>query len=182
MNGQRVCVKQMPGLYLVRVDSTGEHNRSIHRSHGELCAKVLGQVDSALGIARPNSLVILLLHHHVLPLPEEGFLERMSTLLGWPFASELPLGLELLRLAEGRCDLVLHGHRHVPRAMRLTRESGRSLDILNAGSTTELSRFRLFSHRAGALLGPPRWVRFQESASNPLALPSPGLLSYRVAG
>jgi Icc protein len=101
---------------------------------------------------------VLLLHHHPLALPEETWLERWSERLRLPYCSELPLGRELLRRVRGRCDLVLHGHRHVPREIHLGAPGERPLALYNAGSSTQLRRARLFSHADGALAGPPRWL------------------------
>jgi 3',5'-cyclic AMP phosphodiesterase CpdA len=159
MRGRRVCVQQPHGLYLVQVDSTAEHNRSLVASHGALCAQVLSQVEEALVAAPPDRLVVLLLHHHVLPLPEESWAERLATLLGWPYASELPLGITLLERVQGKCVLVLHGHRHVPSAFQLGSGTGRPLGLYNAGSSIELAAFRLFQHEGGRPLGSPEWLR-----------------------
>ena len=176
MKGERVRVRQRPGLYLVRVDSTAPHNRAPFRSHGEVCAATLAAVDQALGEAPPGSLVGLLLHHHLTRLPVEGLGEWFADTIGWPHASELKLGHRLLALALGRCDLVLHGHRHVPRHFEAIAPNGRTLDVHNAGSSTELQACRVFRHAGGRLLAPPRWVhlsprpsRWTSAAPVPLA-------------
>ena len=41
-------------------------------------------------------------------------MERVITQLGWPNAAELASGQEMVARLQGRCDLVLHGHRHRP--------------------------------------------------------------------
>jgi 3',5'-cyclic AMP phosphodiesterase CpdA len=157
MGEKRVRVDERAGVWIVRVDSTGPHNHSYFNSHGALCEQVLGEIDSALAAAPERALVAVVLHHHVLPLPEESIQERLASWLGLPHAEELALGEALLKRIHGRCDLVLHGHRHVPRAFHL--DVGiRRLSVYNAGSAPELGRFRVFSHEAGALLGRPRWV------------------------
>jgi 3',5'-cyclic AMP phosphodiesterase CpdA len=158
MRGGRVEVVQRDGLYLVRVDSTGAHNRFLLAGHGEICQGVIDLVDVALDGAPPRALVALVLHHHPLPLPEETLPERLATRLGWPWAAELRLGAELLTRARGRCDLVLHGHRHVPREMRLFADEPRPLALYNAGCSTALGRFRVLSHEDGALVAPPQWI------------------------
>ncbi|ATB32466.1 metallophosphoesterase family protein [Melittangium boletus] len=157
MNGQKVRVEHHEGLYLVCVDSTGPHNRNYFACHGVLTPAVLDAVDSALSAAPLGALTAILLHHHVLPLPEESFPERLATRMGWPHASELALGAELVQRIQGRCDLILHGHRHVPREFDLGHPRGRSLRIYNSGSSVELGRFRVFSHAAGRLTGEPVW-------------------------
>src|SRR5579864_5599071 len=119
MDGRRVAAEQWGELYLVRVDSTGPHNRAFLRSDGDMSPAVLAQIDLALRNAPRGSRVALALHHHVVRLPEENVWERLATLLGLPNAREIPLSAELLQTLRGRCDLVLHGHRHVPRATTL---------------------------------------------------------------
>ncbi|MCP3144826.1 metallophosphoesterase family protein [Pyxidicoccus xibeiensis] len=159
MDGQKVLTVKQPGLYLVCVDSTGVHNRNYFASHGELSRQTLDAVDAALEGAPSEALTAVLIHHHVLPLPEESFPERLATRLGWPHAAELALGAELVTRIQGRCDLVLHGHRHRPRERVLEEAGPRPLRIYNAGSSTELGRFRVFQHSAGRLLGEPAWCR-----------------------
>lgn len=125
------------------------------RSHGTLCQHTLDSVERALELAPDDALVTILLHHHVVPLPVEGLGEWFAEKFGWPHAAELPpLGRELLRRVSGRCDLVLHGHRHVPWHFRFT--GARPLQVFNAGSSTELGAFRVFYHE-GSTLQAPVW-------------------------
>ncbi len=159
MEGHKVRTVERPGLYLVCVDSTGPHNRNYFASHGELSRKTLDAVDTALASAPRGALTAVPLHHHVLPLPEESFVERLTSRLGWPHAAELALGAELVGRVLGRCDLVLHGHRHVPAGRVLEEDGARPLRILNAGSSTDLGRFRMLHHSDGRLLGEPEWCR-----------------------
>lgn len=178
MKGERVRVRQRPGLYLVRVDSTAPHNRAPFRSHGEVCATTLASVEAALARAPPGALVGLVLHHHLTPLPVEGIGEWFAHAFGWPHASELKLGRQLLALALGRCDLVLHGHRHVPRHFEAQAINGRRLAVYNAGSSTELQGCRVFRHCDGQLLDGPRWVRLlarHEGWATAKAVPLPSL-------
>src|SRR5262249_14428015 len=138
---------------------TGPHNRtSILAGHGRICQRVLDEVREALAAAPPSALVALALHHHPVALPEESFFERLSRSLSLPFTAELSLGEELLRVALGRCDLVLHGHGHVPSARVLDPAGGRPLRIYNAGSSTARGGMNVFAHAAGALRGEPRWL------------------------
>ncbi len=155
--GQRVAVARHDGLFVVRVDSTAPHNKRSFRSHGEVCERTLEAVDQALSEAPSGALVAVALHHHVLPLPVESVQEWLATVIGWPHAAELHLGRKLLRLARGRCDLVLHGHRHVPRAVEVHGSGRRTLRVFNAGATRRLGAFRVFRHQAGALVGAPEW-------------------------
>ncbi len=158
MRGRRVAVEERPGLYLVLVDSTAEHNRSYWACHGELTRRMLDEVDAALDAAPERSLVTVLMHHHLVALPVESWLERMSERLRLPYSGELQLGRELLHRVRGRCDLVLHGHRHVPREIHLGAGGARPLALYNAGSSTELGRLRVFTHRAGQMPIAPRWL------------------------
>src|SRR6266540_719 len=162
MNGPRVQVEGQPGVYVVRVNSTAPHNRSWLNGHGSLDENDLEAIDSALAAAPNGHLVVTALHHHVLPMPEDHAMERLSSWLGFIYTSELERGRDLLARIRGRCDLVLHGHRHAPRGMRLY-GNGRPLHLFNAGSSTELGRVRVFAHDgAGHLLGGPLWLDIPE--------------------
>ena len=158
MSGDRVQVVARPGMTIVRVNSTAEHNKSWLNGHGSLDDADLEAVDAALDATPADHLVVIALHHHVLPMPEDHAMERLSSWLGFSFTSELPRGRDLLVRVRGRCDLVLHGHRHVPRGLRLF-GADRPLHLFNAGSSTELGRVRVFAHdAAGKLLGGPLWL------------------------
>lgn len=174
---RRVEESAPEGLYLVKVDSTGPHNRFLLTGHGEICDEVLGEIDDALARAPRDRLVAVLLHHHPLPLPEETLTEKLSSRLGWPCALELRLGLELLERLRGRADLVLHGHRHTPRAVALWTEDERPIGLYNAGCTTELGRLRVFHHAGGTLLAQPHWMQAVEVAAvAPLRLAAGAML------
>ncbi len=168
MRGSRVSVAGRPGLHVVMLDSTGPHNRRRLSSHGLLTPADLSAVDSALGAAPEGALTVLALHHHLLPLPPDNLAEGLSSLLRRPYAAELPRGAELLARIRGRCDLVLHGHRHVPAEVVLGEETGRPLRVLNAGATGELGRFRVLSAVANRLED-GAWVEVEGDGSMPLA-------------
>jgi len=157
MNGQRVRTEQHDGLFLICVDSTGPHNRSYFASHGDLCHSVLRQIDEAVSRAPLHSLVVVILHHHLVPLPEESMPEWLATRLGFPHANELELGMNLLGRLLGRCDLILHGHRHVPREFEFGTTVHRRLGMYNAGCSTELGAYRVFEHKDGQTRGLPTW-------------------------
>lgn len=157
-NGARVSVARAPGLHLVRFDSTGPHNRAWLAGHGAMSDDDVAAIAEAVGQAAPGELVVVLLHHHVLPLPPDHAAERLVSWLGWPYAEELERGRRLLMELRGRCDLVLHGHRHTPQGATLYQDGPRPLAIFNAGSSTELGRVRAFCHRDGTLAASPAWL------------------------
>jgi 3',5'-cyclic AMP phosphodiesterase CpdA len=163
MRGERVQSDIVSGLHIIRVNSTGEHNRSWIAGHGLLLPEDIDAVDVALEATPRDHLAVIALHHHVVPLPEEHAAERLSYFLGWPFTAELPRGRELLDRIRGRCGLVLHGHRHVPRGVRL-QEGMHTIQIFNAGSSTILGGARIFEHAGGVLVGSPWWLEASGSA------------------
>jgi len=148
----RVQVESAPGLHVVRLDSTAPHNRSLIDGHGELARRDIHEVSRALDFAPAGALVAVMLHHHLHALPEDCFLERLSTLVGWPNAAELPLGAALLRRLLGRCDLVLHGHRHATSELVLDAAGPRPLRVLNAGASPDLGRARILGHARGRVV------------------------------
>lgn len=168
MGGSRVSVASRPGLHLVRLDSTGPHNRYLLSAHGLLTPADLRAVESALGSAPEGALTVLALHHHLLPLPDEVLAERVSSLLRLPHAAELPLGAELLARLQGRCDLVLHGHKHVPAEVVLGADTERPLRVLSAGATGYLRSFRVLSARRDRLAR-SEWLEIEGSGARPLA-------------
>jgi 3',5'-cyclic AMP phosphodiesterase CpdA len=148
---RRVEVETPPGLWLVRVDTTAAHNRSYFASGGQLEESQIEEITAALREAPSERLRVVLMHHHPLPLPMECIQERISTFFGWPHANELVLGKSLLARALGHCDLVLHGHRHVPSRLTRYAPNGRTLFVSNAGSSTERCAYTLYRHRGGRL-------------------------------
>jgi 3',5'-cyclic AMP phosphodiesterase CpdA len=156
--GERVQAEARRGVYVVRVDSTGDHNRFLLAGHGDLCDAILAEVVQRVEAAPADHLVVVTMHHHPLPLPEETLPEFLAARIGLPYANELRRGAELLARLRGRCDLVLHGHRHVPRALTLFERDARPLGLYNAGCTPSLGRFRVFAHAGGRLLGGPGWL------------------------
>ena len=157
MPGPRVQVEVRPGLFLVRLNSTGPHNRSWLTGHGLVTADDIVAVDRAVAEAPAGDMVVLLLHHHPMPLPHDLAVERLSSMMGWRFTSELDSGGALLGRLRHRCDLVLHGHRHRPAAGTVF-DDARPLRIFNAGSSTALGKGCLFRHHDGRLTAPMRWL------------------------
>lgn len=156
MPGLRVQSIDDPSVRLVLFNSTGRHNRRWFDSHGLLAWDDVDAIERELRAAPPGSATVLLLHHHLLPLPDEDFLERLATRLGWPNAAELALGPHLVERLRGVCDLVLHGHRHIPAERVRWRSHRRPLRIVNGGSSTLLRGFKVFEHD-GATWS-ERWV------------------------
>lgn len=166
VDGRRVRTWSRDGVYIVGVDSTGPHNRFAWAAHGLLTDDDLREVEAALADAPRGDLVVVSMHHHPLPLPEESGLEHVSRMFGLPFAAELAQGERLLAICRGRCDLLLHGHRHVPVVLESSDASGKSVSVFNAGSTTELGCARVFTHAAGEVLG-RHWLH-----AHPMAVPT----------
>lgn len=156
MGEKRVVGLHEPGLFVIRVNSTCWFNRFLIAGQGRIDSSILEEVDQQLTQAAPDDFVVLTVHHHLLPLPEELFAERLAAWFRLPFADELRSGRVLLERLQGRCDLVLHGHRHVP--AEIVRAGLRSLRIYNAGASTILRKFRLFSYGVGKLVGEPKWI------------------------
>lgn len=158
MPGRRVQVDERPGLYVVRIDSTGPHNRSWLNGQGRLRPEDIDDVEDALSAAPEGALRVVTLHHHPLPLPEDHLAERLSSHFKLPFTEELELGWELVQTLNGRCDLILHGHRHTATAHSIQTTSPRPTWLFNAGSSTALRKARVFTHRAGHCFGAPTWL------------------------
>jgi 3',5'-cyclic AMP phosphodiesterase CpdA len=147
----------LDGLYLMKVDSTGPHNHSFLAGHGELNPSLIDQIQELLHRAPAGALCAMLIHHHVLPLPVETFVEWFAMSMHWPYAYELSLGRQLLDRSVGLCDIVLHGHRHVPREVCFS-PGPRPLRVYSGGSSTEACGYRVFRHADGRLLGSPEWI------------------------
>lgn len=175
MHGQRVTALDLGELFVVRVDSTGPHNRQMFCGHGLVTPTDLQALDATLDEARDDQLVVVMMHHHPYPIPEEGRLERLSRWVGLPFTDALHSGVDVIDIATARCDLVLHGHRHVA-TERLHRSGTRPLGIYNAGSTAEQGRYRVFGHHGGTLSRPPAW---REVWPRLPASPEPARTSWR---
>jgi 3',5'-cyclic AMP phosphodiesterase CpdA len=153
MSGPRVQAEEHDGLFVVRFDSTGPHNRRWFDSHGQMDESDTDAICAALDGAPRASLRLLLFHHHLLPLPDDHLMERVIARLGLPNASELARGPELVARLQGRCDLVLHGHRHRPAEIGIG-----SLRVFNGGCSTGLQACRFFAAADGELVHAPRWL------------------------
>ena len=149
----RVTAEEHGGLYVVRFDSTGPHNRRFYDSHGQMDGRDMDEICAAFDRAPRGALRVLAFHHHLLPLPDDDLVERIATRLGLPNAAELARGAELVERLQGRCDLVLHGHRHKPAEI----EAG-SVRIYNGGCSTGLQACRIFAAARGELVQAPHWL------------------------
>jgi 3',5'-cyclic-AMP phosphodiesterase len=158
MEGPRVQAWQMDGLWIVGLDSTGPHNRRWLEGHGEVSERDIDDVESALREAPPGSQTILMLHHHPLPLVHDHPMERLVTMLGWPNARELGSGGRLLSRIRGLCDVVLHGHRHLPAELSPWPSDLRPLRIFSAGSSTLQHSFRSFR----SATAPACWIPLED--------------------
>jgi len=165
MPGPRVQVALRPGMLAVRLDSTAPHNTSLLDSHGLLTSEDLRAVEAAVAEAPEGVLVAVLLHHHPLPLPFDNLGERFVTWLGRPYATSLPLGPDLVARLRGRCDLVLHGHKHRATDLVVAGTGERPMHVMNAGASGELGRARIVEHAAGRVLR-MRW--FDVAAPRPV--------------
>ena len=65
-NGARVQTAVAAGLFMVRFDSTGPHNRSWLSGHGAMSLTDIEDIVAAVERAPPEHTVALLLHHHPL--------------------------------------------------------------------------------------------------------------------
>ena len=163
MPGFRVQAGSMAGAWIVRFNSTGPHNRRWLDGHGLLTAADVADIEVALRAGPRGAPRVLVLHHHPMPLPDEHLMEKLVTRLGWPNARELPRGQELVERVRFSCDVILHGHRHGPAGLTPFPE----LQILSAGSTTELRACRLLRWNGDRF--DARWL--QARAAVPAALP-----------
>lgn len=169
MPGARVQAAAAGGLWIVRLDSTGPHNRRWLDGHGEVGARDLDDLEAALRRAPAGAMSILMLHHHPLPLAHDHPMEGLVSLLGWPNARELRSGPALLARIRGLCDAVLHGHRHLPAELNPWPADARPLRIFSGGSSTLQRQFRSFrSPRA-----PACWIPLEQpEALLPDAIPA----------
>jgi 3',5'-cyclic AMP phosphodiesterase CpdA len=78
----RVQVDASPGLFAIRLDSTAPHNRSLVDGHGRLTPRAIAEVEAALARAPLGALVVLMLHHHLHPLPGDDLFDRLSARAG----------------------------------------------------------------------------------------------------
>jgi len=158
MEGARVQVVHSGGLWIVRLDSTGPHNRRWLDGHGDVTMQDIDDVEAALRRAPAGAQTILMLHHHPLPLAHDHPMELLVTLLGWPSARELGTGNLLLSRVRGLCDAILHGHRHVPAEFNPWPKDTRPLRIFSAGSSTLKGNFRSFRSATAAAC----WITLAE--------------------
>lgn len=147
----RVEVLFKDKVKFIKINSTAPHNKFPWVCHGEI-TDTLDAVEYALN-RHINLYTVIMLHHHPLPLPEDGLLDRLSSLIV-PYTKELKLGNKLVEISKGKCDLILHGHRHTPSSFEFP--GNRYLRIYNAGCTPGIKRYRVFN--TGKNL--PKWISY----------------------
>ncbi|MEK7633198.1 MAG: metallophosphoesterase [Patescibacteria group bacterium] len=157
MGDEPVNLVRQGDIITLRIDTTRWYNRITFASHGNISSAMLRDVDRLLSQVPKGTFVIVALHHHPLPLPAELFIEYISSWFSLPFAENLSYGSKLLEKIKGRCDLVLHGHRHVPSEIVFP-YTQRPLAMYNAGSSTDLRAFRRFDIDGGRLIAEPTWI------------------------
>ena len=141
---------------LMCLDSTQPMNNVKFMASGHLDDRqrvgVLGAVRTQ---AARGKAPIVLVHHHLLPLPPDGPLEFFAEWGDLPFLEEVARGRQLVGgLAAAGAKLVLHGHKH-----REAQTDHGGLSVVNAGCTTELGAFRVFDVRDGEVVG-SEWYSF----------------------
>jgi len=156
MHGMRVSTTQTADACLIGIDSTEPRNHLRISGHGTITEYMMRDIEGAVTGIPQNTFVVLALHHHLLPQPEDLWIEKISNLFRLPFAKELYAGQQLITRLRGKCNLILHGHRHTLKETAMPGD--RVLGIYNAGATTLLGGFRIFTYQNGQLVGEPRWV------------------------
>ncbi len=160
MGGDTANLVMCNGAAILRIDTTIWYNRITFASHGNISLTMVREVDRLLASLSSDTAVIVALHHHPLPLPAELLIEHISSWFSLPFAESLSYGSRLLETVKGRCDLVLHGHRHVPSEIVFP-YAQRPLAIYNAGSSTGLGAFRRFDIDDANRVCEPTWIRVE---------------------
>lgn len=160
---QSAWVRDVVAVRFVCLDSTQPGNEVPIFAWGGVDA---AQIAFAAQAAVAPLLPVVLLHHHVLPAEAgEDVLAAVSDAVKLPFLRQADNGRQLLSRLPRRA-LVLHGHRH--RDTQTQMPNG--VTIYNAGSTTELGRFRVFEIADGKVAGvswvesPTRWTPEAEAA------------------
>ena len=159
MGNKRVKIIKKDGMHVVAVDTTAPHNRFYLLAHGRLDRPLMRSIEKAVAAADPGEAVIVALHHHVLQQEEDLWLEKVSSFFRLPMALELAMGHQLVQKLLGRCDLILHGHRHKPLATHIE-AAKRALGVYNAGASAQLKKFRLFRFVNGKPFGTPQWIGY----------------------
>jgi Icc protein len=178
MPGPRIQTEQRGDLWIVRLDSTGLHNRRWLEGHGKVSEQDIDDVEAALRAAPAGMQTALMVHHHPLPLAHDHPMELLVTMLGWPNARELSSGLMLLQRIRGLCDVVLHGHRHVPAELSPWPADERQLRLFSAGSSTLQRCYRTFRSATGMAC----WKPLDEANEAPSIRRHNAEISRDVAG
>lgn len=138
----RAWTVECPWARFICLDSTQPGNEVPIFAWGGLDDGQVAFAADAAKTTEPHRLPVVLLHHHVLPAaPGEDIVSAVSDAFKMPFLRQVENGRRLLAALPGH-SLILHGHRH--------KETQSGL-VYNAGSSTELGKFRLFEVANGAI-------------------------------
>ena len=157
--GPRVSVATSDGIQIVRFDSTGPHDRPGSAERGILSDHDVAAIGEAIATAPGQTLVVLLMHHHILPLLANHAPERLLSWLVGSHEEDLERGWRLLGILRGRCDLVLHGTGHTTQVATPFPDDARPLSVFSAGHSTDIGQVRVFGHERGRVLGRPAWLK-----------------------
>lgn len=131
--GDFIQLQQHAGIFLVGLNTAYEDDHDTNPHHGAVSPGQLKLLETAFRDAPPDTLRIVVAHHHLamMPVPEE-----------WRDYSAAQNAESLLeRFEDWRVDLVLHGHRHYPTLKAEVRGSWRS-HLFGAGSALTIPRER----------------------------------------
>jgi 3',5'-cyclic AMP phosphodiesterase CpdA len=162
---ERSALAHGPGMSLLRINSTGAHNRSLFTPQGEITGDDLAAIDAKLTAMPRHALRIAVLHHHPVALPADDAWERLGGWLRITRNEQLHSSLALLSTLAGRVDVVLHGHRH-----RLHHHRLGGLEIVAGGSSSEQQGYRMLSFD-DHVLSRIDWVSVEAQALRPCLTP-----------
>lgn len=145
-------------IHIIKVDTTGPHNKALVICHGIVGQKVLNKIEDEIEKSPKDHLIIIMFHHHPIKLPADTWYEKLASWINWTsLTMELKLGQRVIDASDGHVDMILHGHRHTPSSLLIPNEV-RPLAIYNAGSTPGLRRYRIFECENGKLVDHVKWV------------------------
>lgn len=154
----RVWVHQAVPLYFICCDSTQPFNSAaMFMANGLLAEQDINDIVQAARAAPKDSLVSIVLHHHLFEARAESAPETVSDAFKLPFMAPVDGARQLLARIPPNVRLVLHGHKHQATVRRNV--WGSQMTVYNGGSTTELGGFRVFEVGGAEVLS-ETWVQF----------------------